>query len=342
MWRKVFRLCTFISTPVVLYTPFVWLLPRPNLVSYPANNPIEDRVLVSDLENWKGRLAAVFDGHGGWQISDYLSKKITLAAEIKLKSLKSKPSEEDFKKIIESLFDDLEQEIYDNAQKPYSMGFANVSFVGACGLVALVTDEFYILGNAGDCQAVLVSKDSDKVQGTNLCRIHSSNLLEEQQRLAAQFPNEKNIVVCKRPKACYVKGRLMPTHSFGDLHLKHSEFNNPERYPRNFGFRKSNIPNFTGPYISHKPDIQIKAIRPSDQFLILASDGLWDEMTEQEAAEVISHCTTGEEAVNLLLETALRKAAESSKMSISDIKELKLGDRRSYHDDISIVVIPLH
>lgn len=341
MWRKLFRFCTFVSAPALIYTPFVWLLPRPNLVSYPANNPIEDRVVVSDLENWKGRLAAVFDGHGGWQVSDYLSKNITLNAEKQLKSL-SKPSKENLKQIMESLFDSLEQEIYDNARKPYSMGFANVSFVGACGLVAFVTDEFYVLGNAGDCQAVLVTRDGEKVQGINLCKIHSSNLPEEQQRLAAKFPGEKDIVVCKHPKACYVKGRLMPTHSFGDLYLKHSEFNNPERYPPTFGFRKPSIPNFTGPYISHKPDIQIRDIQAHDQFLILASDGLWDEMTEQEAAEVISHCTSTEEATQLLLETALRKAAESSRMSMSDIKNLKLGDRRSYHDDISIVVIPLH
>lgn len=325
-----------------MYTPFVWLLPRPNIVSYPANNPIEDRVVVSDLENMKGRLAAVFDGHGGWQVSDYLSKNVTKAAEIKLKALRSKPTKEDYKKIIESLFDQLEQEIYDSAKKPYSMGFANVSSVGACGLVALVTDEFYVLGNAGDCQAVLVTRDGQNVQGLNLCKIHSSNLADEQERLVKQFPGEKDIVVCKHSKACYVKGRLMPTHSFGDLYLKHSEFNNPERYPPTFGFRKPSIPDFTGPYISHKPDIQIRNIKSSDQFLILASDGLWDEMTEQEAAEVIAQCTTGEEATNLLLETALRKAAASSRMNMSDIKGLKLGDRRSYHDDISIVVISLH
>lgn len=33
---------------------------------YETNQPIEDRVLVSDLKNIDGFMVAVFDGHGGW------------------------------------------------------------------------------------------------------------------------------------------------------------------------------------------------------------------------------------------------------------------------------------
>ena len=38
-----------------------------------------------------------------------------------------------------------------------------------------------------------------------------------------EFKNEKDIVICQRVEngACYVKGNLMPTRSFGDLRLKH-------------------------------------------------------------------------------------------------------------------------
>ena len=54
---------------------------------------------------------------------------------------------------------------------------------------------------------------------------------EEQQRLKAQFPNELDIYKCKRDNtSCYVKGRLQPTRSIGDLRLKMKEFNNPKNY----------------------------------------------------------------------------------------------------------------
>ncbi len=37
---------------------------------------------------------------------------------------------------------------------------------------------------------------------------------------------------------------------------------------------------FTGPYITHKPDIKIFELNDNDKYLILASDGLWDELNK--------------------------------------------------------------
>ncbi len=64
-------------------------------------------------------------------------------------------------------------------------------------------------------------------------------------------------MICKHndPKACYVKGGLMPTRAIGDLRLKKSEFNF-HNHPPEHGYRKV-IPNYTGPYISCEPDIQV-------------------------------------------------------------------------------------
>ncbi len=42
------------------------------------------------------------------------------------------------------------------------------------------------------------------------------------------------------------------------------------------------IPDFTGPYITHKPDIRIFEIDKTAKYLILGSDGLWDELKEKE------------------------------------------------------------
>lgn len=61
----------------------------------------------------------------------------------------------------------------------------------------------------------------------------NANSKKEQARLKKQFPNDKDIFVCKRgADSCYVKGRLQPTFAFGDLHLKLDEFNNPNNLDR--------------------------------------------------------------------------------------------------------------
>ena len=55
---------------------------KPNLPSlasatYPANSPIEDRCLTYDDTYNSGLvIGAVFDGHGGWQVADFVSSKI--------------------------------------------------------------------------------------------------------------------------------------------------------------------------------------------------------------------------------------------------------------------------
>ena len=73
--------------------------------------------------------------------------------------------------------------------------------------------------------------------------------------MKAEYKNETDIFVCKRgdPKACYVKGGLMPTRALGDLRLKMSEFNF-HNFSRDLGYRNP-IPNFNGPYITHEPDV---------------------------------------------------------------------------------------
>lgn len=75
-------------------------------------------------------------------------------------------------------------------------------------------------------------------------------------RLKAQFPGEKDIYQCLRHPsgiACFVKGGLQPTRSFGDFRLKMREFNF-HNFNEELGYRLP-IPVFSGPYITAVPDI---------------------------------------------------------------------------------------
>ncbi len=78
----------------------------------------------------------------------------------------------------------------------------------------------------------------------------------------------------------------MPSRALGDFRLKHKEFNFHNKSPE-YGYR----PPFkvhNGPYITHKPDIRTFDLTKEDAFLVLASDGLWDEMKVEEVPEIIS------------------------------------------------------
>ncbi|CAG9327984.1 unnamed protein product [Blepharisma stoltei] len=338
MWRG---LSVLSSLGLFTYAPAM-MLPQDKTgkVSYPANNPIEDRFVSKKLKSFNARCSAVFDGHGGWQISDFLYHNIIQTIEDNYKLVKSDPKKS-VHTILEKSFDSLEERIVNAARDSYKMGFANVASTGSCAIVAIVFEDLYAVANAGDCQAVLVKQVEGQVIGENICEVHSSNLPSEQEKLARAHPGEPDIVRCKHRDACYVKGRLMPTRAFGDLGLKHDEFNNPRQLDMTHGFRRSRIQKFTGPYITHKPDIKVRKIEEGDKFIILASDGLWDEMSEQEAAALIYSIDDPKEAAEKLLQSALDIAANKRGMSKVTMGQLPLGIRRSYHDDITIVVVPL-
>lgn len=85
--------------------------------------------------------------------------------------------------------------------------------------------------------------------------------------------------MCKKndQEACYVKGLLMPTRSFGDFYLKDGWFFDEYKTYEDYGYRPR-LKTYTGPYIDFHPDIKIHDITKDDEYLILGSDGLWDEI----------------------------------------------------------------
>lgn len=75
---------------------------------------------------------------------------------------------------------------------------------------------------------------------------------------------------------------LQVSRSIGDAYLKKAEFN---RAPLVSKFRLAEP--FHKPILSYEPSVAVHQLCPHDQFLIFASDGLWEHMSNQEAVDIV-------------------------------------------------------
>jgi pyruvate dehydrogenase phosphatase len=75
---------------------------------------------------------------------------------------------------------------------------------------------------------------------------------------------------------------LQITRSIGDVYLKKPEFN---REPLHNKFRLQET--FRRPLLSSDPAITVHQIQPTDKFIIFASHGLWEHLSNQEVVEMV-------------------------------------------------------
>ena len=77
---------------------------------------------------------------------------------------------------------------------------------------------------------------------------------------------------------------LQVSRSIGDAYLKRAEFNKEPLLPR---FR---LPEpFLKPVLSAEPSITVRKLSRGDKFLIFASDGLWEHLSNQEAVDIVNN-----------------------------------------------------
>lgn len=74
------------------------------------------------------------------------------------------------------------------------------------------------------------------------------------------------------------------SRSIGDVYLKKAEFNREPLYAK-FRLREP----FNRPILSSDPSISVHELQPLDQFLIFASDGLWEHLSNQDAVDIVQN-----------------------------------------------------
>lgn len=277
-----------------------------------SNSPCEDAFIhgsfsspfngSSDAEKWMAW--AVFDGHCGWQLSNLLKTQLMPFVRRSLANAKSadngEVSEEAMQQALKESFTSLDDALVKSATAilESDLPFAEKArqlepaYAGACALLTLFdtkTRKLHV-ASTGDCRAVLGQKTADgKWETTALSEDCTGATPSEIARIKAQFPDEPDVVQGGR-----VWG-LQPSRTFGDGMWKWTaELKKNLRYHFNGLSLPSHVryKNYKdGPYVTAEPLITTTQIpdpkegRPS--FLILATDGLWDTMSSEQAVDLV-------------------------------------------------------
>ena len=107
------------------------------------------------------------------------------------------------------------------------------------------------------------------------------------------------------------------------------------------GFR-SRIPDFKGNYINHLPEIRSYDLNENMKGIVLATDGLWDELTSKDVENIYNReYQNSNKLVKELLEYAITRASEKSRITVDQMKKIVPGRRRRLHDDITILYLDL-
>ncbi|KAG9448299.1 hypothetical protein H6P81_014427 [Aristolochia fimbriata] len=242
----------------------------------------------------------VYDGHGGCQVAHVCRDRlhVVLATEVEDR----RGDGVDWKGVMEAGFAKLDGEIGKSLSEGQENGVMDTSMktVGSTAVVAMVGAANVIVANCGDSRAVM-SRGGAVVP---LSCDHKPDRPDEMERIEAAGGR---VINWDGPR---VLGVLATSRSIGDHYLK--------------------------PYVVSEPEVTITERRAEDEFLILASDGLWDVISNEKACEVVRRCLMRKPVSKKLKRTM---DGDGSAEAAAMLVELALG--RGSNDNISVIVIDL-
>lgn len=298
----------------------------PRLVKIPIKMLTGNRVIdgmSQSLSHLTAHFFGVYDGHGGSQVANYCRDRLHLALMEEIENIEDNMRNKNigenwqmqWEKAFTSCFLKVDDEIGGKVSRGNmgDNGDASVgSFepvapetVGSTAVVALVCSSHIIVANCGDSRAVLCRGKEPMALSID----HKPNREDEYARIEA---SGGKVIQWNGHR---VFGVLAMSRSIGDRYLK--------------------------PWIIPEPEIMFVPRAREDECLILASDGLWDVMSNEEACDIarkrilIWHKRNG--VASLVdrgkgIDPAAQAAAEYLSM---------LALQKGSKDNISVIVVDL-
>jgi len=218
----------------------------------------------------------VFDGHGavGHEVSEFVSRELPNFFLKQGKTLETDPNE-----AITKAFVDCNTKLCKDS--------IDCAFSGTTAIVCYITNGKLYSCNAGDSRAVLArrEKGSKTMKAVPLSSDHKPDRPDEKKRIQE---SKGRVEPCKGlrgedigPPRVWLMHQDVPglamTRSFGDV-----------------------VASSVG--VSSKPEIWERMMDEQDAFMILASDGVWEFISNQEAVDLVAKAEVPQDACKALVE----------------------------------------
>lgn len=220
----------------------------------------DEHICIDDLSAHLGYLFgcplrsafyAVFDGHGGSNAAAAFLKKNAMRLFFEDANL---PQTSDIDDLFLEKLEGSHREAFQLADQALAREQNVPIYCGTTALTALLLGRHLMVANAGDCRAVLCRKGVpiQMSQDHRPCYSPERKRVEE---LGGYFENE------------YLNGDLAVTRALGDWSMK--------------------LPFGSASPLTAEPDVEQIILTEDDEFLIVACDGIWDVMSNEEAVSLV-------------------------------------------------------
>ncbi|KAK3218130.1 hypothetical protein Dsin_012100 [Dipteronia sinensis] len=191
------------------------------------------------------------------------------------------------------------EECFERMDEEVNRGTVGEEMVGSTAVVAVVGKEELVVANCGDSRAVLYRGGVV----VPLSIDHKPDRPEELRRVEAVGGRVINW------NGHRIGGVLATSRSIGDQYLK--------------------------PFVISKPEVTVSERTDNDEFLILASDGLWDVMSNEVACQVVRRSFNGR------IKWASLHVANGNRATRAANVLSELAMARGSSDNISVIVVDL-
>ncbi|EPS40992.1 hypothetical protein H072_5149 [Dactylellina haptotyla CBS 200.50] len=228
---------------------------------------------------------AVCDGHYGYRTSRYLKDVLikqvyrALLALYESHQASSPPAEDLVKSTISTAFTALDESILSNSSAPA------IATQGSCALLSFYDARHNRLFTActGDSRCVYGKRIGSPQNTRWLSKSLSTDQNfasnpDEVKRVTADHPGEKDVILQNR-----LMGDLAVSRAFGNKRFKLHEDGGAKRLRSGTQYDVIKSP----PYITAEPEVTAYTAPKEGDFVVLATDGLWDFLSSEDAVALV-------------------------------------------------------
>mmetsp|Transcript_28972 Transcript_28972/g.67093 ORF Transcript_28972/g.67093 Transcript_28972/m.67093 type:complete len:637 (+) Transcript_28972:43-1953(+) len=276
---------------------------------HPRKGGNEDRLVVSCTPCGSMHLLGVLDGHGGAEAAEFVQARLPE----ELTSNSHVP--DDIPAALTDAFLKVDVDLLSTTD-------ANA---GACACICALAGNTLVCANIGDCRA-LVGKANGQV--VCLTEDHRPSRPSERRRVE----EAGGIIMHGR-----VYGILAVSRSFGDREFKRTmqELTGQEGEAAQCAYVQN--PKTVLTSVTAIPEIRTHTLTPEDDFILIGCDGLFDAMSNEEAAAFVRKGLSSiKESQSLFNRTPLTSAVLTR---LAHDLCMEAGRLLGHHDDITVLIV---